>query len=346
MILRWVAYAACVGLFVHALMGTDIRAAWGRLRMIGPLAILGLVPYPFALISDATSLRRLLAALGQKVPLSTLVRIRFVTEAVTNSMPAGPVWADALAPVLVSRRTHVSISDVVAASTAKRWLLVRMHSLYVFGSAALGFHVLSNASRHLVGSDLLVLVVFAGSLWLVLLATGFEALAVRAKVGGRLSRFLGKTGLHRVQRWIETRQHHFTNADAQIAALSADRRASIAASAGVLGLWLVEGFETFLLLHLLGANLGLVTVMSFDAALSILRSTAFFAPAGIGVQDVGYLTVLEAYGVPESSGIAPAFIVLKRTKEVFWILVGFIVLARTGGKVVLQREAQDPSAAT
>ena len=36
------------------------------------------------------------------------------------------MWAEAISPVLVSRRTGAPVPDVVAASTAKRWLLVRI----------------------------------------------------------------------------------------------------------------------------------------------------------------------------------------------------------------------------
>jgi hypothetical protein len=106
-------------------------------------------------------------------------------------------------------------------------------------------------------------------------------------------------------------------------------------------LWLLEGVETYLILRLLGADLGLVEVMSFDAALSVVRSAAVFAPAGIGVQDLGYLAVLEAYGVPGASGIAPAFVVLKRMKEALFVAVGFIVIARTGAARKFLHHASD-----
>jgi hypothetical protein len=87
--------------------------------------------------------------------------------------------------------------------------------------------------------------------------------------------------------------------------------------------------------------------MSFDAALSVVRSAAVFAPAGIGVQDVGYLTVLEAYGVPGTSGIAPAFVLLKRMKEALFVAIGFIVIARTGeARKFLHHRTHAESAAT
>jgi Lysylphosphatidylglycerol synthase TM region len=327
--MRWVVFALCVGLFLYALTKTDLRAGWARIVAIGPIVLLVLLPFPVALASDATAWRRLLAALERKVPARVIVRVRLSTEAVSMSTPGGAIWAEALAPVLIARRGHVRLSDVIAASTARRWLIVRMHGAYVAGAAFFGVPALSRASRQLVGSDALVLAVLVGALCLILLSMGFETLTARGRVAGRVSDWLGGTRFLRIQSWIEARRHHFTDADAAVTALSKDRHALRTASAGLLGLWLVEGFETFLILHLLGADLGLATVMSFDAALSVVRSAALFAPAGIGVQDFGYLTVLDAYGVPASSGIAPAFIVLKRMKEAFWIIIGYVLLGFT-----------------
>jgi hypothetical protein len=324
--LRWAAFALCVGLFVHALATADLAAGWGRIASLGPLVLVMLLPFPVGLAIDCWAWQRLLAGLGRKVPLGVLIRVRLATEAVGSSTPAGAVWAEALAPILVVRRAAgVRVTDVVAASTARRWLVVRMHGAYVAGAAVLGFPALSAASRHVVGSDLIVVLVVAGAAALVLLAHGIEFAASRGRVAGRLSGLLSRSP--RLRKWLEEREHHFTHADESFATLAADHRTTRASSVALLGLWLVEGTETFLILRLLGADLGLATVMSFDAALSVLRSAAVFAPAGIGVQDLGYLAVLEGYGVPPSNGVAAAFIVLKRMKEAVWILVGLVLLA-------------------
>lgn len=354
MILRWLAFAACVALFVHALAGADLVAAWARIRAIGPVALVVLLPFPAALGMDAWAWKRLLAALDRPVRWRTLLRIRIATEAVTNSAPAGALWADAISPVLVGRRAGIPIADVFAASTAKRWTVVRMHGAYVALACAFGHDAVHRVSRALMGNEALIVIVLGASLALVLLSIGIETIAARGQIAGRISGTLGKARFKRVNRWIETRHHHFALADAQLARLSQDRRATVAAAWRMLGLWIIEGLESYLLLHLLGAPLGLFEVLALDAALSVVRSSAMFAPAGIGVQDVGYLAVLEAYGVPDAASLGPAFIVLKRMKEAVWVAVGFVILARSGPRQVLlhpqqivdQSAAQEPPAAT
>jgi len=60
--------------------------------------------------------------------------------------------------------------------------------------------------------------------------------------------------------------------------------------------------------------------------LSFLKNVLFVLPAGIGVQDVGYVSCLSALGVPDALTIGAAFSALKRGKELFWAAVGYALL--------------------
>ncbi len=326
--LRILAIAGCIALFVHALAHADLAAAWTRIRAMGASVMLVLVPFAVGLAFDAAAVRALLAALGREVPLRTIFGVRLFTEAVNNTAPAGAVFADAAAPLMIAKRADIPVTDAFAASTAKRWLVVRMHGVYCAAAVAIGVDAISRASTSLFGGRHgMPIIVLLGAFALVLSSFGIEMLAARMRVASRTSGIIGRWT--RVQAWIAERRHHFEHADAQLERLADDRRASLDASARLGVMWLAEGVETWLILRLLGANLGFAEVISFDAALSIVRSAAVFAPAGIGVQDVGYLAVLEAYGVPAASGIGPAFVVVKRLKELFWIALGFALSART-----------------
>ena len=355
-VLRWAAFGACVLLFGSALARTDLAGAWHRIKAIGLLSLLVVVPFPFAMAMDAWAWRGLLQALDRKAPWSTLFALRIGTEAVTNSAPGGALWADAISPLLVSHRTGIPAVDVFAASTAKRWTVVRMHAVYVALSTAFGATALLHASRALFKSDILLVATLGAALFLMLLSIGIEALAAYGRVAGRISGTLGNARFVRLRAWVEERRHHFARADVQLARLSKNKRAGAAAAWRMLGLWLFEGLESVLILRLLGAPLGVIEILSIDAALSVVRSSAMFTPAGIGVQDVGYLAMLQAYGVPDAASLGPAFIVLKRVKEAFWIAIGFAILARPGPRAPLlnppavvaeiQLPPQDPPAAT
>jgi uncharacterized membrane protein YbhN (UPF0104 family) len=102
----------------------------------------------------------------------------------------------------------------------------------------------------------------------------------------------------------------------------------VAAFAMFLASWIAEAFDTFLVLWVLGAELSFLAVISFEGLLSLVRSLAIFVPAGLGVQDVGYLLVLQGLGVPGALALGTAFLLLKRSRELALVVVGWIGLGR------------------
>ncbi len=91
--------------------------------------------------------------------------------------------------------------------------------------------------------------------------------------------------------------------------------------------WLVRGVETWLFLRLLGADVPFLAALVVETAIIVVRSVAVPVPAGLGVQDVGYVLCLRALGVPDATTVATAFVLLKRGKDLFWILLGFALMA-------------------
>ena len=69
--------------------------------------------------------------------------------------------------------------------------------------------------------------------------------------------------------------------------------------------WFAEAGETWVLLRLLGVDLSFAAVLAFEPVVSFARSAAFFIPAGLGVQDAGYMAFLrQAGGTPRGAGLA------------------------------------------
>jgi uncharacterized protein (TIRG00374 family) len=102
--------------------------------------------------------------------------------------------------------------------------------------------------------------------------------------------------------------------------------------------WLVRGVETWIFLRVLGVDVSFVTALVVEVAIIVVRSAAVPVPAGLGVQDVAYVLCFRALGVPDATTVATAFVVLKRGKDLFWILVGFALMA------LGEREASGPEA--
>ena len=113
--------------------------------------------------------------------------------------------------------------------------------------------------------------------------------------------------------------------DGHLARVGAARAATRRATASYFACWLVEAFETALILRLVGGPLDLGLAMTAEVGVSLVRSIGNVAPAGLGVQDAGYAVLFEALGVPAPT--TAAFVLLKRGKELVWIAVGYALLA-------------------
>jgi uncharacterized protein (TIRG00374 family) len=128
--------------------------------------------------------------------------------------------------------------------------------------------------------------------------------------------------------WLERHALRFQRADDHLVTFFEDEPGALVVpmllySAG----WAVRGAETWLFLRLLGVDVSFLAALVVETAIIVVRSAAVPVPAGLGVQDVGYVLCLKALGVPDAVTVATAFVLLKRGKDLAWILLGFATLA-------------------
>ncbi len=319
------ALLVCVALLARALTKADWAASLARLASVGPAALLVLLPFPLGMALDGAAWGLLLARLGHRVPLARLFRVRMATEAVTIALPAGGILTEALGPVLLADRAPIASS--FTSSAAKRWLIIRTHGYYVVLAAIAGLGFLTDASKTMLGHRALPGIVLGSAAALVVVSIATQAAVTRmgiaARIHGALSRLKGSRWLGRLSAMADDRAS-FERVDGELRELGAGWH--VAPAALLLGTWMLESLETFLILRLLGAPVSYLDVVAVEAALSVVRSAAVFAPAGLGVQDLGYLAFFAALGIPEAAIVGPAFLVAKRSKELFYVTTGMLLL--------------------
>ncbi len=326
-------------LFARTLGHADWSAVGTRLARLGPWALFAFVPFPVALALDSYAWKLLLQTLGFPQPLSRLFRVRLSTEAVTFTFPAGGLFAEALGPFLLS--PGVAPEASLAASATKRWLIFRMHGVYLLLALAVGFPYLSAsaAALHVPG---LPWVVGAVGVTFFTLAIVLERVTGRFGVASRLHDGMATLPLQSWLRWLGAHRGSFVALDSQFAILA--KHPARTPPFLVLAAWVLESVETFIILRLLGVDLSFAAVVSLDASLSVVRTAAIFAPAGLGVQDVGYLAFFSAYGVHESALVGPAFLIMKRTKELFYVSIGLGLFALARRRARLTVPSKWPTA--
>jgi uncharacterized membrane protein YbhN (UPF0104 family) len=246
------------------------------------------------------------------------------SEAVLMSFPGGMALADGVNPYLLHRRLGIPIPAGIAAAATRKIAIVFTNGLYVGIAVLFGARYLRAGSRALLGG--------AGLEWLTAaLAVGMlvGALAMaRALFSGDLAvrsrGLLGRIPSARLRAFLDDRRAGFLEADAHLSSLLRSGFPALGGAAALLlGAWLAEGADTYVILRLLGVDISYAEVLAFEVVVSLLRSVAFVVPGALGVLDAGYVAFLRAFGVPDAPTVGFAFVLVKRAKEVFWIAVGF-----------------------
>jgi uncharacterized membrane protein YbhN (UPF0104 family) len=327
LLLRGVVIAAAAALLLHTLRRADLaRAASLALAVGAPMALV-LLPYLVGIVLHVEAFRRILRVLGQRVALSRLLPVVLSTEALLMSAPAGIAVSGTLNPYLLLRRCGVPIPDGLAGLGAKKALVVLSNALYAALALALGFATLRRVSAPLLGFRGLEWIVAASAVGLFTSAYLLSRALVSGQLAGRSHGLLSRLPIPALARWLEARKASFLETDRRFAVLFRERRATLLASVTLLlGMWLAEAVETWIILRLLHVTLGFSDVLSLEVVVVMLRSLAFLVPGALGVLDAGYVAFFAALGVPEAATVGVAFVLIKRTKELFFIVLGYLAL--------------------
>jgi uncharacterized membrane protein YbhN (UPF0104 family) len=320
--------------------GTEVQALLGRVGVAGALLII--LPQLVAISLESYAWKLTFHATGARPRWRSLLRVRIATEALAQSLPAGVAFAESIKPVLLARHAGLTLEQSVAGMTARKVLLLISQSVYVVALAALGFAALEAASMRIVGAPHLGVVTIGVGLALGLGGITLALLLRRSTLARGVLRLLSRLPNARLRARLARHSGAFHATDGALSTLfRAPPRSLLGPLAGFGAAWLVEALETWLILALLGVPVGFATAGSIEVVLSLVRNIVFVVPAGLGVQDFGYAACFGGFGLPESASLAAAFVLLKRSKELFWIGVGYTTLGSDLGALLRRPAARE-----
>jgi hypothetical protein len=314
-----------VVLLRHAFAGVNAQATLHAVEDTGRWAPLALAPFVLIMALDATGMRILLGTLGRSVPVARLLPIRIATEALHLTAPAGFVVADSATAALLDARCGVPLGEGAVLAVARKWLVMRAHGTYIVLGATCGASILAAVSVHFLGNRVLPWAVAASALAPLGLSLGLGTQFGGKPAFGRLYAALGKLPWAALRDRLRRARGGAAKVDAHLSRVGASRASTHLATTAFFGAWLLESVETCILVRLAGGPLDFRLALAVEVGISLVRSVANVAPAGLGVQDASYAILLKATGLPGDA--SAAFVLLKRGKELVWIAVGYVLLA-------------------
>jgi hypothetical protein len=317
--------AAAGVVLLRALAGVDLGVTLRAVSRSGPWALVALAPFLVSTAFDAAGMTLLMRALGRVVPFGRMLAIRIATEALHLTVPAGFLVADSTTAVLLQARSGVPLREGAVLAVARKWLVMRAHAIYIGLGALCGWGALSAMSRSHLGGAWLAWAVAGGALVPLGLSVGLGAGFQGGSAVVRVQSALGRIPWEAVRRAAGGWRAGAVEVDGHMASVGTARAVTRTATLAFIGCWLGESLDTAIILRLVGGPFDFALAMGAEVGISLLRSVGNFAPAGLGLQDAGYATMLSGLGIPVDT--AAAFVIFKRGKELAWIAFGYALLA-------------------
>ncbi|MDX2129116.1 MAG: lysylphosphatidylglycerol synthase domain-containing protein [Chloroherpetonaceae bacterium] len=326
---------AIFGLVLLLFINLISEANWVKIielvRSVGWYALLIPIPYLATSFFDTLGWKFVIDSLGNKVSLLRLFSIRLSTEAMLLSLPAGAPIAEGAKAYLVSKIFKLPFSEAMAGVVVKKSLLGIAHSFYILFCVIVGFQAVELLSIYLFSNSALGWVMIGMALVMFALFTGTLSISLNGDISSKLHRFLSKISISAIRNWLLEAEKKFLETDNHLSKFKEVHWAELFLSVifFLIG-WLFEAFETLVLLWLLGAVFEWQNLVSIEVTLSLVRSLAFVIPAGLGIQDSGYIAALQSLNFEDAVSLAVSFLILKRAKELFSIFLGYGLLSLMG----------------
>ena len=251
-------------------------------------------------------------ALGQpRLPLSTMLRTRWIREGVNSLLPVAQIGGQVVAIRLLAVQ-GLSIPFATAGTVLD--LTVEAGSQFLFTLAGLIILASMNSGP-------------ATPAWIgvgvLLTGLGAAGFVIAQRMG--LLRLLEAAVERTARSWPALQSWSLSGLHDRLMRLQSDRAAMLRATAFHTVSWSLGGVEVWLALWALGHPVSLLQAFVIESLGMAARSAGFMVPGALGVQEGGFVLAAGLFGVP--AGTALSLSILKRLRE---ILVGLPAMIAWG----------------
>ena len=304
-----------VALLAVVLMSTDLGALWEQVARVGLGGMLVvLLVYALYFGADALSWQLVLPAVGLDGRwIARMFAVRMIGEAYNNITPTASMGGEPVKAWILKSNWGIPLRDAGASLVIAK--TTSMFSLVLFVGIGVAMLALRDdlAAEHKA-------IAAAGFAYIVLSAVVFY-LMQHHRLSTWVARRLGRS---RFGRKLERVLVAAEDIDRQFAAFYSGHRARLWWSfAFAMANWMLGALEVWLILRFIGQPMDYGEVWMIECMVQLVRTLAFFIPAGLGAQEGAFLVGVGALtGVP-ASGVAVALV--RRFRDVLWIAVSLLL---------------------
>jgi uncharacterized protein (TIRG00374 family) len=308
--------------FLVARIGPDaLAAAFTELRWWQ--FVLVCLPYGLIMVVDTLGWRYAFAR--DAAPFHRLLGARLAGDAVNVVTAMASVGGEAVKAWLIRRDVpyEESVPSVVIAKTT----ITIAQALFLLVGIAVAWTALPMDS-----------VVVRSMLWLL----GVEVVAVGGFLLVQVIGLVRRAGRLLARLGVIDDAAHAERLDLALREFYRRDRRRLLLSVGFhLGGWLLGALETYLMLVVLRVPVPLLTALVIEAFGSGVRFATFLIPASMGAVEGANAAAFAALGFTASAGLA--FSLVRRGRQVVWIVIGLLTLVAMRSGVWLTRTRRSPA---
>ncbi len=308
----------------------DIAGVIGKISSIGFSSAFILLPFLGLHVLETIAWIWVFPPSIKAVPFFKLLKIQFIAETISMTLPAGMAIGEPLRPFLCNRFIGIPLPAAIASVAVRKLMLGVAQGLYTIIGAIAGFSLLQTVSIPILPAGVLGYIMLGTGMAVFLLFLFFLLLLLNGNAAHNAHRLLMLVPFKRVKSWLLAKEAGFLDTDEELKSFDTPfaGRLIVVLLVYILA-WFMLAIESYIILRLLGVEISFLQVLSMDTAITMLRALFFFIPSGLGVQEVGYRLFFQALGMNNIEDYG-AFVLLRRFKELLWYAVGYGVMFFSG----------------
>lgn len=287
------------------------------------------MPAAFVILFESAGWYFSLKIKKEKLHFTKLYLLRTAIDSIHYSVPGGFAAAELLRPLLLKRNMGIEINRGIASGIVTKLSIAIAQLLFIITGIAFMLIFYNEGTAHIQGISDNLIYILSGSFIL-----GVFCLTIFLyKYDGLIKTFslLKKIKLGLPKKITARTEERVFEINNYIRKFNSDGAYRLICTILLFFMgWMTIAAESLLIFRIIGADLSFSQIIILESAASLIRIIFFFLPSGLGAQDAGLIGMMSAMGIADPVSVSILFISYKRTKEIIWIIFGYILLFRFG----------------
>lgn len=302
-----------------------------RMILLGATVIIIFLPYCVVMLNETWGWINCFGKGSKQITIHKMLLIRIATETLQQSLPGGAVYAELVRPYLLKKHLNFEYPESISANVVTKLnILIAQIIFLIFGLLifiAYSANTIASSGLFSERNFQLTGIVFIS---VTLLLT---YLLYKKHLLLRIVHLMEKINFKPVRKLFNKIHNNALEIDNIVSDFFMNHKARLLLTITLFFFtWIFMALESLIILKVMGINASIFQMIMIESIISIVRMTFFFLPGALGPQDLSIMVLFNLAGLPDPSANAVLFVLLKRLKELVWIIIGYVLLMLLGIK--------------